>query len=100
MGNRTLQGLAALAIVLGSALPAQAFYWRGWPASVRVADHTLITPTDNDTPDTPVLNYPPPVYVTIPPPGGPPIQTPEPATGLIALVGLGTMAAVRKCRKK
>ena len=98
MGYRTRCGLAAVAIVLGSAFPAQAFYWRGWPASVRVADRTLIPNTDENTPGTPT--FPPPIYVPVPPtPIGPPVQTPEPASGLIALLGLGTVAMVRKWKR-
>jgi hypothetical protein len=95
---RTRKGLAALAVVLGSALPAQAFYWRGWPASIKVPDKTLV-PDDNPT-GSPTPITPPPVYV--PPdivPVGPPVQTPEPATGVIALLGLGTVAVLRKRKR-
>jgi len=100
VGNRTQRGLAALVIVLGTALPAQAFYWRGWPASVRLAERTLLGPGDDGITENPTPIFPPPDYV--PPtmvPVGPPVQTPEPATGVIALLGLGVVGIVRKWRR-
>lgn len=100
---------AAVGILLAACSPASAFYWHGWPGSRIRAEPTLLTPPSSaqlGTPTPPGLVPPvippvmpptPPVY---PPPVGPPNQTPEPSTGLIALAGLGAVAARRWWKRK
>jgi hypothetical protein len=98
---------AAVGALLLACSPARAFYWHGWPGSRVTPVPTLIPPPSQTTPGTPTP--PPPEQVPPggppggppvgPPPVGPPNQTPEPATGLIALAGLGAVA-VRKWWKR
>jgi MYXO-CTERM domain-containing protein len=100
-----------VAVLLAACGPAGAFYWHGWPGSRVTAVPTLIpppshtTPPGTPTPPTPVPVPPdgppvtPPTPPIVPPPVGPPNQTPEPSTGLIALAGLGAIAARRWWKK-
>jgi MYXO-CTERM domain-containing protein len=88
--------IAAAAGLLVLAGPAQAFYWYGWPGSQLPPDRPVITPPNDDKPgnppDRPPVNPPP----EEPPPNNP---TPEPGTAVVALVGLGAIAARRLMRQ-
>ncbi|MBX9626375.1 MAG: PEP-CTERM sorting domain-containing protein [Gemmataceae bacterium] len=96
----------AVAAVLAAAGPAPGFYWKGWPGSGTRPEPTIVPPT-NDRPPTdrpkpptdepwfPPIDEPPP-----PPPPPPPEQLPEPGTITVGLIGLGTLAVVRRLRRK
>jgi MYXO-CTERM domain-containing protein len=106
---RTAGAVATMLIVSG---PAHAFYWHNWPGSGVVVQQSLITqPHQNTTanppssappetvqppgsPGTPPVPIGPPVPIDKPPVG--PSPTPEPATGLLGLLGLGALAAARR----
>ena len=80
--------------------PAQAFYWQGWPGSQLLIPPTLLTPIQS-VPSSPASEgtiVPPGSGSTSPPVG--PQQTPEPATGLLGLMGVGALVAVKRWRKK
>ena len=97
---------------LGVCGPAHAFYWYDWPGSQIRIQQTLITQPHQDASPNPrvtVSPLPPPGPGHVPPPPiGPPVPidkppvgpnpTPEPATGLMGLLGLGALAAVRRWR--
>ncbi len=119
--------VCACVLVMLSCAPAKAFYWFDWPGSGVRPQPTLIappttpqpptrvtpprtTPTPPPQPTPPTINPPPPlireplqpVGPTVPfdrPVVGPPVQTPEPSTAVIGLLGLGTLALVRRLRK-
>ena len=94
-------GLVA-AVVGGTAAPAPAFYWVGWPGSGTTAPPSIVSEQER-------VNYrPPPGMTTLPPGGNPPgiivppddpKGVPEPATIGIAAVGLAVLA-VRWVRKR
>jgi MYXO-CTERM domain-containing protein len=96
----------ALAVVVAVCGPARAFYWYDWPGSGLRAQESLITqPKPQESvqplPNTPGRDQPPPLGPPVPvdkPPVGP-HPTPEPATGLLGLLGLGALA-VRRWRMK
>jgi MYXO-CTERM domain-containing protein len=105
----------AVATVLAASGPAHAFYWYDWPGSGLRVQQTLIPPHHDSPANPPVIVVPPdfpqPPGTVIPPvPIGPPVPinkppvgpnpTPEPSTGLIGLIGLGALAAVRRWRKR
>jgi hypothetical protein len=92
----------ASAAILVAAVPAQAFYWYGWPGSGTPPPHTVVDPPPGGAgpPTRPPVG--PPDNQNNPPPGGggEPHSTPEPTTGLAALFGIGALAAARRWRKK
>ena len=96
---------AALAIALTVCGPARAFYWQDWPGSrLRVQESPIIPPKSQPPVQVPPLlpgrnDLPvgPPITPEKPPVG--PHPTPEPSTGLIGLLGLGALAAVRRWRR-
>lgn len=97
----------AVAVLLVAGGSAHAFYWYDWPGSQIPKEPTLVTPPSLVSPNipdqprqpgTPTPPVGPPVPVDKPP-IGPPEHTPEPATGVIGLIGLGALAA-RKWLKK
>ena len=97
--NNWWMWVIAIAAIIGSSERAQAFYWYGWPGSGVQPDRTLVGP-----PGPPRIPTGLPVVVTTPPPSqsqppGGSHSTPEPATGLVAIVGLGVLAGVRSLRK-
>ncbi len=95
--RNTLKLMAALMVVLLVESRASAFYWRGWPGGSSDNERTLIEPP-GIPPGTP---FPPPVEIDTPfPPIGPPQQTPEPASAVMGIVGLATLAVGRWARKK
>ncbi len=110
MRNRTRLAWA-MAVALGAAGPAGAFYWDGWPGSSLPAPRSIVPPTDSPKkppnpdadPKFPPGNEPPGGN-----PGGPgnpgepvpnPESVPEPASALAVLAGLGALAARRLRRK-
>jgi MYXO-CTERM domain-containing protein len=114
---RRLWGLAAVAGVLTTAGQATAFYWNGWPGSKVPPPRTLIQPKDTGKPGNPPQGsdipggpipelppggLPPGGHPEIPPlnPPPPPESIPEPASGLLGLLGLAAAAAARRWHKK
>ena len=101
----TWRAWAALVIALTVCGPARAFYWYDWPGSgLRPPEPLVVQPKSQQpappTPNTPGRNEPPPLGPPVPidmPPVGP-NPTPEPATGLLGLLGLGALA-VRRWRQ-
>ena len=75
----TAAGVAAF-VVLASPTSAHAFYWSGWPGSGE---------TPSPTPRQTIFEVPPPKTPTEP--NEPPKQIPEPATLVIAGLGLGVL---------
>jgi hypothetical protein len=103
--SRLMRILATPVIVLATAAPASAFYWKGWPGSLLPPDRTLVPPGDQTKPGSPPLpggepKLPPGGELPEPPPGGPPPSenVPEPGTALLGLLGLGGIAAGRWIR--
>ena len=88
--KRFLGASAAVAMVVISAANAQAFYWPGWPGA-GVAEPPSFTPKQV------VEDFPPPK--TPLDPTDPPKQVPEPATLVIAGLGLGVLG-LRKVLKR
>ncbi len=86
-GNWWVWG-AAVVVLLMAGGEARAFYWYGWPGSQALVEQTLVPTTSVPTP-------PPGPLVVV---DKPPEQTPEPATGLLGLLGLGAVAAVKRWR--
>lgn len=105
--KRLVKWCTATAVVLGTAAPAPAFYWKGWPSTPGAKIEQTILPPGLAAPGPPVANPVPPggdidavtPPVTPPPPPPPPGNVPEPATGIAGLIGLGVLAA-RKWRKR
>jgi hypothetical protein len=101
--------VALVAIIVTSA-QAHAFYWYGWPGSGVPPDRTIVGPPGGSSKPPPKNPTGTPVVVTNPPPGGtgtePPgggsesHPTPEPATGLATLAGLGVLAVVRAFKRR
>jgi hypothetical protein len=110
MRARTLSQLtaASLLVLLASAGPAPAFYWKGWPGSLLPPDRVLVPPGDSVIPGSPPLPganpiLPPGGEIPPPEPGGPvpPSENvPEPATALLGLLGIGGIAATRWVRAR
>jgi len=111
----------AAAGVLLTAGSAPAFYFNGWPGSGQPVRRTLLPPSDQGQPGSPPggqipggpgPTFPPQVVPPgvpggqQPPPGGPhvppggPGPVPEPASGLLGVLGLTAVAAARRWRKK
>jgi len=92
---RSWQAGAALAIALSACGPARAFYFEGWPGSGVTDSPTLLVQVNRPLVEPSPLG---PLEPIDKPPLAP-NPTPEPATGLLGLLGLGALA-VRKWRKK
>jgi hypothetical protein len=99
----------ALAAIAVSSAHVQAFYWYGWPGSGVQPDRTIVGPPGGKSGSGPTVPVGLPVVVTTPPPGQgteppgggtEPHTTPEPATGLVAIIGLGALAAARSLRRR
>ncbi len=99
-----------VATMLISSAPAHAFYWYGWPGSGIPPERTIVGPPSSSSPPSHTSKPPSdgsgspprvpvglPVVVTAPPPTN--LATPEPATGLAAVVGIGILAAGRAWRR-
>lgn len=100
-GKYLLGWVGAAVAVLATAAPAPAFYWKGWPGSGIRTETTIIPPTDNPPPtEKPPVDRPPTEEPPPPPPPPPTEQVPEPGTAAIGLIGLGTVAVVRRLRRK
>ena len=82
-----LAGIAGFVLLVAPA-SAQAFYWSGWPGSGE---------TPSPTPRQTIFEVPPPKTPTEP--TEPPKQIPEPATLVIAGLGLGVLG-LRKAWKR
>ena len=94
--------LLAAAAVGGSAGPAPAFYWLGWPGaapSPRPAITTTTDVVDHRPPTGGGTDGPPKPPPEEAPPESPPKGVPEPGTLGLAAVGLGAVA-VRWWRKR
>lgn len=103
-GNWSVRAATAVAVLLLVCDSAQAFYWYNWPGSRLRVDEPIIPTPIIDVPGNP----PPPGTGPRPvPPIGPPVPvdnppgpnpTPEPATGLLGLLGIGVLV-VRSWRR-
>ena len=82
---------AAIGVALASPTPAQAFYWSGWPGAGATEPPSLI-------PKQIVVEFPPPS--TPLDPADPPKQVPEPATLVIAGLGLGVLGLRKVLKRK
>ncbi len=82
---------AAMALALASPTSAQAFYWTGWPGAGVSEPPSLI-------PRQVVEEFPPPK--TPLDPSTPPKQVPEPATLVIAGLGLGVLGLRKVLKRK
>lgn len=89
---------AALAVALAACGPAHAFYFEGWPGSGVTRPPSLLPQVQVQV-QRPGVEPSPlgPLEPIDKPPVGP-NPTPEPATGLLGLLGLGALA-VRRWRK-
>ena len=97
-----LWGVWVAVVVLGVAVPAQAFYWVGWPGSGTKSDKSIIPPgVNHPTAPTPEANPTPipPGGPTIPNPGPIGSPSPEPATGIAGLIGVAVLVARRRLRR-
>lgn len=92
----TWRAWAALAVALSACGPAHAFYFEGWPGS-GISNPPALIPSGTSRTLVEPSPVGPPVPVDKPPVG--PNPTPEPATGLLGLLGLGAVA-VRRLRAK
>ncbi len=107
----------AFAATLAACGSAHGFYWYDWPGSRIRREPSLLEPRQQNNPanppSTPRVTPPTPPPTKAPPDGSddgpppddnpPPVgpeQTPEPATGLIGLAGLGAVAARVWLRKR
>jgi hypothetical protein len=104
----------AVVVVLATTGPARAFYWQNWPGSGVPVQQSLLAPPTATTPGTlPTGHFPPqsptdsrqpgtasapPLPADQPPAAGTPIATPEPASGVLGLLGLGALAAAKRRR--
>ncbi|MDB5313969.1 MAG: hypothetical protein JWO38_8171 [Gemmataceae bacterium] len=94
------------AVVLATPGAAEAFYWAGWPGSGVKQNPSVIPPVDVGKPGNPPppggtpIPLPPTGTPTQPGPFGPPSShTPEPTTGVAALIGLAFVVASRRFRR-
>lgn len=95
-------GLAVVALVLTVPMPASAFYFVGWPASSSPPTPTFMSsrapemggPSLGD-PFNPGFEKPPGVTTPTSTP-----RVPEPATGLMGLIGLGVAAWAYRRRRE
>ena len=101
IGRGSWRMWGAIAVLLTASGSARAVYWYDWPGSQTSREPSLVVPpvSQPDDPSHPPEMLIPPVPVDKPPPVGPPEQTPEPATGVIGLIGLGAIAARRWWKK-
>jgi hypothetical protein len=109
-------------VLLTTTTPAWGFYWVGWPGSQLSPAPSLLPPTTVGSANLPVNTQPTPMANSLntsneglpaqgPPtpgqspsaPGGSstpsPERFPEPATGLIGLIGLGAVAIGRRIQR-
>lgn len=89
--KRILGVSAAIAMMVISAANAQAFYWPGWPGAG-------VTEPPSFTPKQVVEEFPPPREPLDP--TDPPKQVPEPATLVIAGLGLGVLGLRKVLKRK
>ncbi len=111
--RRAWRWATAAAVVAGTAAPADAFYWKGWPAGEPQRPPTLI-PAGASDPGVPPVDLPPVNGVidypgdvqpgapgqpgAVPPTLDDPVPVgavPEPATALLAATGLAAAGLAR-----
>jgi len=101
----SMRCVAAVAAGMLMTNGASAFFFKGWPGDGLPRERTLLPPSsqNNEPPgETEWPPYRPPTEPppTKPPPTGPtgenPPGVPEPATGLLAMVGIGVAAFARR----
>ena len=84
--------LSSVAIVVTTAPSGSAFYWQPWPKGPPTGPS--LPPPQNEPPgnppDGPPGDGPPNPPPVLEPPGS---MVPEPGSALVALIGLGTLAA-------
>ena len=94
MRGSLLKTLLFAAAALVTPAPAHAFYWANWPGSGVTEPETITVTQKSFPPITPV--YPPPYN----PPTETPKGVPEPATLVIAGLGLGVLGLRKVLKRK
>jgi hypothetical protein len=96
---------AAATVGLVAANGAGAFFFKGWPGDGLPRERTLVPPSTqtNEPPDEtewPPYRPPPPDRTPTGPDGKNPPGVPEPATAVLAAVGVGVAALARRRKRR
>ena len=101
--RRAARWLAVAAVIPTVTANAHAFFFKGWPGDGRAKPQSLLTPGTPDEGGRPpgAGDGPNPGDDTSSPGSGGPIvpAVPEPGAVVMAAVGIGVVAIVRRCRR-